>query len=109
MVTFTVMVAFTHLEQNQQNFKYHKPGSKALKMNYVIYADFETLLIPYYICDNEQNITKEINKHEVSGYSINIVSNHTKKTQQTYHRGEDSLIKFCKELRDIGKHYLILK
>ena len=48
-------------------------------MNYVIYADFETLLIPYYICDNEQNITKEINKHEVSGYSINIVSNHTKK------------------------------
>ena len=90
------------LPKKGKNFKYHKPGSKAIKMNYVIYADFETLSIQYHTCDNEHNIRKEINKHEVCGYSINIVSNHTKKTKQTYYRGEYSLIKFCKKLREIG-------
>ena len=73
-------------------------------MNYVIYADFETLLIPYHTCDNNKyTITKELNKHEVCGYSINVVTNHTKETKQTYYRGKDSLIKFCKEIREIGK------
>ena len=35
------------LPKKGKNFMYHKPGSKALKMNYVIYADLQTLLIPY--------------------------------------------------------------
>ena len=81
-----------------KNFKYHKPGSKSLKTNHVIYADFETLLIPYQKCDNEDTITKDLNKHEVRGYSINVVTNHTKQTQQTYYRGKDSLVNFCKEI-----------
>ena len=72
-------------------------------MNYVIYADLETLLIPYNAGDNKYTITKELNKHVTCGYSINVVSNHTKETKQTYYRGKDSLIKFCKELREIGK------
>ena len=86
-----------------KNFKYHKPGSKSLKINHVIYADFETLLIPYQKCDNKNTITKDLNKHEVCGYSINVVTNHTKKSQQTYYRGKDSLVKVCKEIREIGK------
>ena len=73
------------LPSKNKNFNYHKPGSKALKMNYVIYADFEILLIPYHTCDNKHNITKEINKHEVCGYSVNVVTNHTKETQQIYY------------------------
>ena len=77
--------------------------------NYVIYADLETLLIPYNTCDNKYTIIKDLNKHVTCGYSINVVCNHTKQTKQTYYRGEDSLIKFCKELREIGKYYLILK
>ena len=72
-------------------------------MNYVIYADLEALLKPYHTCDNEYNITKEINKHEACGYSINVVSNHTKENQQTYYRGKDTLTKFCKELCEIGR------
>ena len=28
---------------------------------------------------------------------------HTNQTQQTYYRGKDSLVKFCKEIREIGK------
>ena len=72
-------------------------------MNYVIYADLGALLKPYHTCDNEYNITKEINKHEACGYSINVVSNHTKENQQTYYRGKDTLTKFCKELCEIGR------
>ena len=49
------------LPKKGKNFKYHKPGLKALKMDYVIYADFETLLIPYHTCDNKHKITKELN------------------------------------------------
>ena len=91
------------LPKQGKNFKYHKPGTKALKMNYVIYADLEALLKPYHTCDNEYTITKEINKHEACGYSINVLRNHTKENQQTYYRGKDKLTKFCKELREIGR------
>ena len=91
------------LPKKGKNLKYHKPGSKSLKMDYTIYADFETLLIPYQACDNKDTVTKELDKHEVCGYSINVINNHTKETKQTYYRGEDSLIKLCKEVREIGK------
>ena len=72
-------------------------------MNYVIYADLEAFLKPYHTSNNEYNITKEINKHEACGYSINVVNNHTKENQQTYYTGKDALTKFCKELREIGR------
>ena len=72
------------LPKQRKNFKYHKPGTKALKMNYVINADLEALIKPYHTCDNECTITKVISKHEACGYSINVVSNHTKENQQTY-------------------------
>ena len=59
--------------------------------------------MPHDTCEKEHTITKETNNHEVCGYSINVVSNHTKQSQQTYYRGKDSLTKFCKELCEIGK------
>ena len=97
------------LAKQGKNSKYHKPGTKALTMTYVIYPDLEALLKPYHTCDNEYTITNEINKHEACGYSINLVSNHTKETQQTYYRGKDSLTKFCKELREISRTLFDIK
>ena len=91
------------LPDQSKKLKYHKPGSKVLKQNYVIYADFEAFLKPYSTCDNKHTITKEINKHEVFRYSINVVSNYTKETHQTCCRGKDALTKFCKEIREIGR------
>ena len=52
-------------------------------MNYTIHADFETLSISYQTCDNEDTVTKKLNKHEVCGYSINVINNYTKETKQT--------------------------
>ena len=49
-------------------------------------------------CDNKHIIKKDLNKHVVCGYSINVVTNHTKQTKQTYYRGKDAFIKFCKEI-----------
>ena len=59
-------------------------------------------MIPYNTCDNTHIITKDLNKHVVCGYSINVVTTHTKQTKQTYYRGKDALIKFCKEIHEIG-------
>ena len=92
----------TNLPKPGKNFKYHKPGSKSLKLNNVIYAAFEILLIPYQKCDNKITIIQDLNKHKVCGYSINVVSNHTKQNKRTYYRGKDSLVQFCKEICKIG-------
>ena len=91
------------LPKKGKNFQYHKPGSKSLQMNYMIYSDLESFLIPYQSCDYENAITVELNKHEVPGYSINVVSNHTKKSEQTFFRGKFSVSRFCKEVPEAAK------
>ena len=45
-----------------KNIKQYSPGSKSLRMNSVIYADFESILLPYSTCDKENVTTKKINK-----------------------------------------------
>ena len=35
------------LPEEGKNIKQHVPGAKSLKMNSVIYADFESILLPY--------------------------------------------------------------
>ena len=72
----------------------------------MIYSDFETILVLYQTCDNKDVITKDLNKHEVCGYSINVLSNRTKSVQQSYYRGKDAIVQFCKEIREISKKLL---
>ena len=69
-------------------------------MNAVIYADFESILVPYNNCKNETN--KSINKHIACGYSINVVDNHSNRCKQTYYRGDNVASVFCKEIRAIA-------
>ena len=84
----------------------YKPGSRSLKINSVIYADFECILMPYSGCDKENVTTKKLDKHVPCGYSINVVSNHNKETKQTVYRGEGAVSTFCKELREIAQGIL---
>ena len=51
------------------------PGVKSLKMNTVIYADFESIHPPYNTCEKQNETNKSINKHVACGYSINVVDN----------------------------------
>ena len=78
----------------------YKPGSRSLKINSVIYADFECILVPYSVCDKENVTIKKLDKHVPWGYSINIVNNHIKETIQTVYSGEGSVSTFYKELRE---------
>ena len=84
----------------------YNPGSRSLKINSVIYADFECILTPYSSCDKENVTTKKLNEHVSCGYSINVVNNHSKETKQTVYRGENAVSTFCKELREIAQGIL---
>ena len=66
------------LPDREKKFKKYKPGVKSLKMNTVIYADFESILAPYNTCEKQNETNKSINKHIACGYSINVVDNHKK-------------------------------
>ena len=85
-------------------------------MNQVIYADLEAFLKPYHTCDNEYNITKEINKHEACGYFINVVNNQynvvnvvQKKINKPIIQVKMHLLNFAKSFVKQEEHYLILK
>ena len=91
------------LPKKGKNIKQYKPAAKSLKMNSVIYADFESIWLPYNTCENET--TKKINQQVPCGYSINV-NNHNKETKQTYYRAKATATEFCKEVRVISKELL---
>ena len=47
------------LRKEDKNIKQYAPGAKSLKMNSVIYADFESILLPYSTCNKENVTTKK--------------------------------------------------
>ena len=93
------------LPQKNKNIKKHIPGTKALRINDIIYVDLERLLVNYDTCLNTPNKshTTNIAQHIPSGYSINVVRNHNNSSVVTYYRGKDCIQKLSKELRDIGE------
>ena len=94
--------AKVELPSKDKNFKKYNPGVKSLKMNTVIYADFQSILVPYSTCDKENQTSKIINKQVPCGYSINVVNSHNNTSKQTYYRGDDAVSTFCKEIRAIA-------
>ena len=90
------------LPNENKKFEKYKPGVKSLKMNTVIYADFESILVPYNTCEKQNETNKSINKHIACGYSINVVDNHSNRCKQTYYRGDNAVSVFIKEIRAIA-------
>ena len=76
-----------------KNFRSHKFGSKALKINDVIYLDLECTLEDYDTKHYDKNTSWTIkkNKHIVCGYSITYVSNQNNEYIVDYYHGKDSL------------------
>ena len=95
-----------NLAEEGKNIKQYTPGVKSLKMNSVIYADFESILLPYSTCDKEIVTTKKLNKQVPCGYSISIINNHNNSSKQTYYRDESTVSTFCKEIRAIAQDVL---
>ena len=94
------------LPKEGKNIKQYAPGAKSLKMNSVIYADFESILLPYSTSDKENVTTKKLNKQVPCVYSISIVTSHNNESKQTYYRGESTVDTFCKEILDIAQNLL---
>ena len=71
-------------------------------MDTVIYADLESILVPYSTCDKEHETCKKVNKQVPCGYSINVVSAHRKTSKQYCYRGNDAVSAFCKNVCEIA-------
>ena len=85
------------LPEEDSNFKRYRPGTKSLKMDTVIYADFESILVPYSTCNKEHETYKKVNKQVPSGYSINTVSSHIKTSNNVIMKVMMQLVLFPKK------------
>ena len=94
------------LPKEDKNIKQYVLGAISLRMNSVIYADFESILLPYSTCDKENVTSKKLNKQVPCVYSINVVTNHNKQSKQTYYRGNATVTTFCNETPDIAQNLL---
>ena len=78
-------------------------GEKSVKVPFIIYSGMESLLEKMSSCHNspKESSTTKINKHPTSGYSLfTYCSFDVTKNKLDYYRGEDSMKKFCKDLKD---------
>ena len=89
---------------NEDNkiIKYNQE-EKSIRSPFIIYADLECLLEKISTCYNnlEESSTTEINKHTPSGYSLFTHCSFDKtKNKLDYYKGDNSMKKFCKDLRE---------
>ena len=87
--------------ENNKILKYNH-GEKSMKVPFIIYADFESLLEKIGTCHNNPKkwSTTKINKHAASGYSLfTQCSFYVTKTELDYYRGSNCMKKFCKDLK----------
>ena len=88
--------------KNNNIIKYNHV-EKSMKLPFVIYADLECLLEKMSTCINNPNesSTTKINKHLSLSYSIfTHCSFDESKNKLNYYRKDDSMNKFCKDLRE---------
>ena len=68
-------------------------------MDTVIHVDFESILVSCSTSDKEHETCKKVNKQVRCGYSINVVSAHSKTSKQSYYHGDNAVSDFRKEIR----------
>ena len=85
--------------RDNNTLKYNH-GEKSLKVPWVIYADFECLLIKQQLCQNnpKECYAEEKSIHGSCGYSIDWVSSFdSKQVKHSFYRGKDCAKKFSKD------------
>ena len=78
-------------------------GEKSMKVQFIIYADLESLLEKMNTCQNnpKKSSTTKINEHTTSGYSLfTHCSFDTTKNKLYYYGGKDCMKNFCIDLRE---------
>ena len=95
---------YCHIEiptRDNNTLKYNH-GVKSLKVPWVIYADFECLLIKQQLCQSnpEKSYTEKESIHESCGYSIDLGSSFdSKQDKYSFYRGRDCSKRFCEDLK----------
>jgi len=100
------------LPNDDDKWLYYKDIRKQLKVPYVIYADFESLLIPIEGCENDPEISSTIKttKHIPCGFAYKVVGLTSETSKQpVVYRGLDAAKKFVehmvKEQEDIEQKF----
>ena len=76
-----------------------KPFDKTVLMDFVVYADFESILIPSDEQHRDNNVTHVINTHKVVGFCIYTVSKNPEfQTDPILYSGEDCIDVFFETL-----------
>ena len=91
-------------EEDNKILKYSQV-EKSMKVSFIIYADLECLLEKISACYNNpaKSSTTKINKHTPSGYLLFTHSSFDEERNKLSHyRGEDSMKKFCLDLRGLA-------
>ena len=92
------------MPSKKNNILKYSDGLKSLKIPFVIYADFECLLLKQQSCQNnpDKSYTERKAIQEPFGYSLDLVcSFDLKENKNSFYRGEDCIKKFCKELQEL--------
>ena len=93
---------------NKENILKYNHSQKSVKVPFVIYVDFETILGKTSTCDDvpEASYTAEVNKPTAYGFlNFRKYSYDNSKYNQHFYRWEDCLIKF----RDITSYIIFLQ
>ena len=78
-------------------------GEKSVKIPFIIYGDFESILEEISTCGNgpKKSSTNKISKHTASGFSLfTYCSFDETKNNLDYYRGKDRMKVFCKILKE---------
>ena len=87
-------------EEGNKILKYNH-GEKSMKVQFIIYANLESLLEKMNTCHNDpgKSSTTKINKHTASGYSLfTQCSFGATKNKLDYYRGKNCMKNFCLDL-----------
>ena len=91
------------MPNEENNLLKHNFGEKSMKIPFITYGDFESILEEISTCNNEpkKSSTTKISKHTPSGFSLFTYCSFDKtKNKLDYYRGKDCMKVFCKILKE---------
>ena len=88
-------------KEDNKILKYNH-GEKSIKVQFIIYADSESLLKKMSTCHNDpkKSSTTKINKHAASDYSLFTHGSFDIKHRLDYYRGKNCMKNLCVDLKE---------
>ena len=100
------------MPNEENNILKYNLGEKSMKIPFIIYGDFESILEEISTCSNDpkKSSTTKISKHTPSGFSLFTYCSYDKtKNKLDYYRDKDCTKMFCKILIEHAKRIIYWK